>query len=845
VKQRIRRKEKNQQNLSEENLQLLKNLTRSTHHPDLPLEIMKHQDELELLYEELGSMRAEKRLHAEEQFRILSENAPDLIAWFDKDLRYTYVNPGMEKSIGLPFGAIMGKTCEELGMRRDLSDTWTETLRSVFRTGQTSSFELDFSTPAGSKTYHVRAFPDLDEQENVSQVMTIAHDITSRKKIELELRYANSELEKRAQERTIQLEEMNSELIREIRKRKEMERELRKQKEMLQAIIDNIPVMLFINKLDGSVQLINRAMETLTGWSLNEVREQQILEKVFAERRSPEAGFTPDDATPAWFDLHLRTKKGEQLHSTWSTVKLSSGDQIGIGIDLSPRVSAEQERIKLAAAVEQSSDALAIAGPDGSIQYVNAAFENINMCSRSEVLGLNVLQILIKSGILNRSGKRKDIEYSFSGGKLWKGRLRRAGKQESELELTVSPFKDPLGHITNYFISIRDITNEVNLERHLRASQKLEVIGALTGGIAHDMNNILTPMILNTEMALSDLPEQSSARPLLETVLEAEMRGKDLVRQILTFSAHKKEDRKPIRLSVLIHESLKLLKVSVPPTITMKIDIMDESLTLLGDPSQINQVIMNLCNNAVHAMKETGGILGISSEGMELNPAMVAHYPDLKPGHYLCLMVTDTGKGIMEDALERIFDPFFTTKSQKEGTGMGLTVAQRIVRSHGGTIIASSQYGYGTTFKVFLPRIQAELEAEASSFRAIPRGKERILFIDDESIQVRSAHGVLKYLGYQVSTHVDSREALKIFRSRPDTFDLVITDLVMPGMDGVELAQEILKIRPDIPVILCTGFSDTVNEQHAYKSGISEFMMKPFSLGELATTIRRSLKDSC
>lgn len=532
---------------------------------------------------DISSLKEEqrRRLHAEERFRILSENAPDLIAWFDKDLRCTYVNPLMEKSLELSFDAIMGRTCEEICMQRDLSDAWSETIRSVFRTGQTFSVEMDFASAEGTRTYHVRAFPELDKQGQVNQVMTIARDITSRKKMELELRDANSELEKRVQERTAQLEKINGDLLREIRRRMEMEKELRSQTEMLQAIIDNIPVMLVINKLDGSVQLINRAIESLTGWTLNEVREQRILEKVFSEKRRPATGSSRETNT-AWFDFHLRTKKGAQLHSAWSTMKLSGGDQIGIGIDLSQRISAEQERIRLAAAVEQSSDALAIAGPDGTIQYVNTAFEHITVCMRSEVLGRNVVQILVGSGIINKTSKRKDIEYAFSGGKRWKGRLRRSCRQVSELELTVSPFKDPLGHITNYFISIRDITNEVNLERHLRASQKMEVIGALTGGIAHDMNNILTPMILNTEMALSDLPEESSVRSLLETVLEAEMRGKDLVRQILTFSAHKKENRKPVRLSALIHESLKLLKVSVPPTVSVKTDIMDESLTLLG-----------------------------------------------------------------------------------------------------------------------------------------------------------------------------------------------------------------------------------------------------------------------
>jgi PAS domain S-box-containing protein len=786
----------------------------------------------------------QKRLDAEERFRALAENSPDIVCCIDRDLRHIYVNPLMETVFRIPRESFIGKTWAELGMPLDMLNIWTRSVKSVFRTGKAASAELKFPGSQKMKTFHVQIFPEFSNNGAVKYVMAIARDITRRKRMERSLRKSKEELEKWVQERTAQLTEANKGMHFEIHLRKKIEKELRKQTELLQAIVDNIPAMICVYSPDGRIKMFNEAIGLLTGWTVDDAREQDLTVKACSDAACSRYAWDSmaEESAPGWHDIRIKTKDGRDLHSAWANVRLSGGDKIGIGIDLTERIEAEKERIRLAAAVEQSSDSLAIADSGGTIQYVNAAFEAIHDCTRQEVMGRHIADVLTEGDDLHEAKVRSELQEAIAGGRQWSVHLKKVhGNKIVELDLRLTPFKDPLGNITNYFINERDVTKEMNLERHLRTSQKMEVIGALAGGIAHDMNNILTPMILNTEMVLADIPEQSPARALLETVLEAEMLGKDLVRQILSFSAHKKDERKPLRIGTLVGESLKLLKVSLHPNIRVNVNIHKEEMTILADPSQIHQVIINLFNNAVHAMKESGGLIGIKVDSIEVDDSMVCREPNLKPGRFLCLTISDTGSGIPEEDLEKVFDPFFTTKSSKEGTGMGLTVAQRIVKSHGGCIMAESKPGKGSIFKVYLPQIQPEPETKTSPANRFPRGKERILFIDDETIQIRSGEGVLKYLGYSVTSQADSNEALAVFKARPDAFDVVITDLVMPGMNGMDLAGEILKIRPDIPVILCTGYSETVNEQQARRSGIREFMMKPFSLGELAHTIRRSL----
>jgi CheY-like chemotaxis protein/two-component sensor histidine kinase len=324
-------------------------------------------------------------------------------------------------------------------------------------------------------------------------------------------------------------------------------------------------------------------------------------------------------------------------------------------------------------------------------------------------------------------------------------------------------------------------------------------------------------------------------------VLEAAQRGQELVNQIITFSRQKEQERKPIKLTSVIKEALRFLRATVSQNIELRENIDVESGMILGDPTQIHQVLMNLCSNAAYAMREKGGMLEVSLTAVEVDAHMLAKHLDLKPGPYLKLTVSDTGHGMGQDVIKRIFDPFFTTKKTGEGTGMGLAVVHGIVKRHEGTIITYSEVGKGSTFNIFFPRVEGDPKSEAVDLGAIPMGTERILFVDDEEVQVRSGRRLLERLGYSVIAAIDGHEALEVFRSEPEAFDLVITDQSMPRLTGIKLAEKMMRIRPDIPVILCTGFSEGIDGEKARATGIREFMMKPFSVRQLAETIRRVL----
>ena len=410
-----------------------------------------------------------------------------------------------------------------------------------------------------------------------------------------------------------------------------------------------------------------------------------------------------------------------------------------------------------------------------------------------------------------------------------------------ELDVTISPVREQSGKIINSSIIERDVTHEAILEQHLRQQQKMEALGTLAGGIAHDFNNILMPIMINTELSLYDTPEASPINQYLKTVLQAAQRGQELVKQIIAFSRQKEQERSPIRITPVIKETLKFLRASLSQDIEIRENFNVESGMITADPTQIHQVLMNLCSNAVHAMREKGGVLEVSLADVEVDAHTLTKHLDLKPGPYLKLTVSDTGQGMDQELIKRIFDPFFTTKKPGEGTGMGLAVVHGIVKRHEGAIITYSEPGKGSTFNVFFPRIQGDLEQGTVKLEAIPMGKERILFVDDEEVQCRSGQHLLGRLGYTVITTTDSLEALEIFRAQPDAFNLVITDQSMPRLMGIQLAEKLMHIRPDIPIILCTGFSEVVDGKEAKAMGIQEFMMKPFSARQLAETIRRIL----
>ncbi|MDY0187157.1 MAG: response regulator [Syntrophus sp. (in: bacteria)] len=421
------------------------------------------------------------------------------------------------------------------------------------------------------------------------------------------------------------------------------------------------------------------------------------------------------------------------------------------------------------------------------------------------------------------------------------------------------------GEFSNILILIEDVTRRIQAEKTLRDShhhmeelvqertedlkranemlkqvQKLEAIGTLAGGIAHDFNNILSAMIGYMELTkLTPSPEKRQF--YLDRALQVSNRAKDMIKQILIFSRPQDQEKKPILLAPVIKEGIKMLRATIPSTIQINQRIPDQSLMILADTTQMHQILMNLATNAFHAMRKQGGVLDIELAQEKIPPGKRHPSIHLATGEYARLRVKDTGHGIDSSILDRIFDPFFTTKGPGEGTGLGLSVVYGIVRDHGGRIHVASVPGEGTTISVYMPLIEPEAPGDNGDSEPIPKGSERVLFVDDEAAILDVTKSMLTALGFHVTASQGSTEALELFRAQPDSFDIVITDMTMPHMRGDELAEELMKIRSDIPIILCTGYSDLISEVRAQEIGIRQFLMKPLSLGDLARAVRKVL----
>ena len=393
-----------------------------------------------------------------------------------------------------------------------------------------------------------------------------------------------------------------------------------------------------------------------------------------------------------------------------------------------------------------------------------------------------------------------------------------------------------------------DITDRIQaenerkkLETQLMQAQKMEAIGTLAGGIAHDFNNILGIIVGNTELALDDVPEWNPAYSSLKEIKTASLRATSIVKQLLSFSRKTDQKLQPIEVAIVIKDALKFLRSTIPSTIDIHQEIQTTDETILADPTQINQIMMNLCINASHAMEQTRGKLTITVENVTLDDNSAKDYPDLKSGNHVKIMVGDTGPGIDPEIIDRIFDPYFTTKGVGKGSGMGLAMVHGIVKSHSGSITVDSALGKGTKFSILFPLAQEKAAVEAKTIQEMPRGKETILFVDDEISIVNMVQRMFERLGYKVQTAITPQDALDRFALNPDHFDLVITDMTMPQMTGVKLSEKLMEIRPDIPIIICTGYSALVDEEKAKELGLAAYVMKPINMSEVAQTIRKVL----
>ena len=547
------------------------------------------------------------------------------------------------------------------------------------------------------------------------------------------------------------------------------------------------------------------------------------------------------------FDWQIIRKDGSEryVEASVSVLKDSEGEPIGFrGIvrDITERKEAEEalreSKEKYRLLVDYAHDGIFIS-QGGLVKFQNPKAQEIFGCTTHELLETPFIDLVhpedrrLLPRRQERGSKGEDIPSTYS--------LRIVNRSGEELWVQINAVDIKWEGEPATLSFVRDITFEKKLEAQLLQAQKMEAIGTLAGGIAHDFNNILSSVIGYTELAIEEVPKGGLLHGNLQEVLKAGRRARDLVRQILAFSRQSAQELKPLDISPIIKETLKLLRASLPSTIDIKQDIGANLGTVMTDPTHVNQILMNLCTNAAHAMGENGGILDVSLEKVENGSDVGGRFAGLSPGPYLRLTVSDNGHGMTPEVKERIFDPYFTTKEKGEGTGLGLAMVHGIVKSHGGTTTVYSEPEMGSTFHVYLPIMETEIGQDMGTEETVPTGSERILFVDDEQPIVDIAKQMVEQLGYTVVTKTSSLEALELFRTKPDEFDLVITDMTMPHMTGEELANELMFIRPDIPIILCTGFSRRVTEKKAKAMGIQAFVLKPILRQELAETIRRVL----
>lgn len=742
------------------------------------------------------------------RYHMLAENILDIIWTMDTDKRITFVSPSVSKLIGYSVPEIL-----KLGLNGIFVPAhYPEAYRAIDRVlssfenknaefpGET--FEAQVICQGGSHIWtETRLTLLLGPGDRLIGFLGVTRDISDRKRSEKMLRDSESRL---------------------------------------RLIMEHTPDAVFTTDLEGKITFINkgffgRKVEDIVGGSFFDRVERpdpSQIKKIFHKvQKSGESSSLEIKAKNErwWYARLIPVKKEEEV------------DQIlFISSDITEMKETERDRLSMSQAVEQLEEGIIITDTDRKIRFVNETFEKNSGFTEREITG-KPIDILWE---VESDEKLKERNRSvFMQAESWKGKLtlRKKSGKGYEAEIRISPIRNREGKITSYVIIEQDITEELELEEQFHRMQKMEALGTLAGGIAHDFNNILMPVIINTELLLWETSKENPAHRYLEQTLEAAHRGRDLVKQILTYSRAGGVEKRTLDMVQTVKEILRFLGASLPARIEIQEHSSVGSYLVNADPVQIQQVLMNIFKNAADAIGPNEGRIMIHLSHQEVAPGDKQLLPNLEPGPYLNISISDTGCGMDKKTASKIFDPFFSTKKPAEGTGMGLAVAQKIIKNHQGDIRFSSEKGKGSVFQIFLPQASSSMARKEPMDESIPKGRERVLLVDDEEDIVQSLKRLLERLGYMVTEVTRAGEAMKMIQEENRNFDLVITDLVMPGMSGLDLAQELKKTGSRIPVILITGFAESIDPEEAKKAGIQELMMKPISSGGIAQAIRRVL----
>lgn len=621
---------------------------------------------------------------------------------------------------------------------------------------------------------------------------------------------------------------------------------LREANALLETIFDGTHVMVacmdrdfrFIRASRSFCAACGKTARELEGKSFFELHPGAEERRIF--RRVVETGeaFSDEDRPFACLES---SQEHEPMYADWSLhpVRDPDGKVQGVVLTLVDRTRRKKPRIEglgLEKAVEQAGDGIIVTDPEGRALYANPAGK--------EISGMGLLEGKPLDFLGNDRGLLPDIRARLERDGRWEGRVEKTRDDgtKSEFDATVTPIIDDAGDILSCIVIEHDVTGKLKLERQVLRMQKMESLGRLTGGIAHDLNNILYPIIINAEMLMEDAGPGASMHRPLGRILTAAYRQRDLVKQIIAFSRRTEQQPKPVRAAPIVEEALKFLRSSLPSTIMIELQRRASSDLVMCDPAQIRQIVMNLCSNAADALDSRPGTITVTIDDIRSDADRT--HPELKPGAYFEIVVEDTGQGMSREVMDRVFEPFFTTKGMKS-SGMGLSVVHGIVESLRGTVRVESDPGKGSRFTVLLPLLGEAYRQRSDAVRRERSGdgKKRVLLVDDEAMVLGSVQRALERLGFFVTAVRDGVDALDAFRKTPDDFDLIITDQTMPRMTGAELAEEAMRIRPDIPVILCTGFSEVISEQEAKEMGIRDLIMKPATTKDLSDSIRRALNE--